>query len=518
MPEPAVTRGRSIDLVVVANRLPVAHVDGAWQRSPGGLVGAVLPALPRDLRTAWVGWTGCPDGGPLDAGPLDTGPLDTGPLDAGPLGNTDGASLVGGLALAPVHLSRAEIDGFYLGLSNEALWPLYHDAIHPSAFCSDWWETYRAVNERYARRAAALVAPGGAVWVHDYHLQLVPRMLRAMRPDVRIAFFLHVPFPPPELFARLPWRRQILDGLCGADALAFQTRSDVENFRQAVHGPGRPGVGDGLRVGSRVVRVRAVPASVDGRGIDRAARDPGVVAAAHRIRQSLGRPRTVILGVDRLDYTKGIDVRLVALRRLLAEGALEAGSVTLVQVAVPSRQGIRGYAAHREQVERLVGEINGDHGRLGAPAVHYMFRSLPFDELVALYRAADVMLVTPRRDGMNLVAKEYVASRVDDTGRVVLSEFAGAADELGDALLVNPYDEEGLAAGLRRAVELPAADARRRMQAMRAHVLHHDAQAWARACLADLVRHDPDRVPHGRVAPGPAAVRPPSSRPAAAYR
>ena len=325
-------------------------------------------------------------------------------------------------------------------------------------------------------------------WVHDYQLQMVPGMLRALRPDLKIGFFLHIPFPPPELFTQLPWRREVARGLLGSDLIGFQTPPGVDNFQRFVLGAGlaiKQGKGR-LDVAGRRVTLKAFPIGIDNARYDAASTDPAILEAAQDLRSRLGQPQTVLLGVDRLDYTKGIDVRLRAFKELLAEDRLSAASVTLVQVAQPSRDKVEAYVALRERVERLVGEINGDFGRVGFPVVHYIRQTRTFDELMAMYRVADVMLVTPFNDGMNLVAKEYVATRYDETGTLVLSEFAGAAVQLKDALIVNPHDIEAVKTAIVAAVEMEPDEAQQRMKRLRRVVRRNDAIAWAKDFLAEI--------------------------------
>jgi trehalose 6-phosphate synthase len=460
----------SHDLVVVANRLPVqrAELDAPWETSPGGLVRALLGTL-RQGGGAWVGWAGSVDDAPE---PFEHEGVD----------------------LVPLALDQAEYEGFYEGFSNDALWPLYHDGIRASTFDPAWWDAYVKVNERYAQAAAEVAADGAVVWVHDYQLQLVPSLLRDLRPDVRIGFFLHIPFPPVELFSRLPWREQVLEGLLGADLIGFQRQVHVENFVASANRlldiPGEPPL---VKVGPREVRAAAFPISIDVEEFDELARMPETVEQAWKLRNRMGSPKTVLLGVDRLDYTKGIVERLRAFERLLEEGRLKARDTVMVQLAVPTRGRLEHYAEERRQVEQLVGSINGHFGRIGYPAVHYLHQSLSLEELVPLYQAADVMLVTPLGDGMNLVAKEFAASRIDGMGVLVLSEFAGAADELTDAVLVNPHDQEALADAIMAAIEMPSEEARVRMAAIRATVEGSDVRRWA----ADFLRllEDGDHEP-----------------------
>jgi trehalose 6-phosphate synthase len=418
------------------------------------------------LRTrggTWVGWPGSTDGQQPGWIPPD--------LD--------------GVPLEPVDLNAAEFEAYYEGFANATIWPLYHDAIRPPVFDSSWWPSYQAVNERFADEVAQVAAPGAAVWVHDYHLQLVPEMVRERRPDVRIAFFLHIPFPPPELFRRLPQRREILEGLLGADLVGFQTNADMMNFVRAARSlTGATGRAPVLGFRGHSVRVGAFPVTIDHHTIQQHAADPKVIARSHEIREELGSPGKVLLGVDRLDYTKGIDLRLDALSELFRIGSLKVPDHVFVQIAVPSRGNVDAYADLRDHVERQVGAINGDYATMGTPAVHYLHRSLPIEELVALYLAADVMIVTPLRDGMNLVAKEYVAARMFDTGALVLSEFAGAAHEMSAAHLVNPHDLWSLERAITAAVS--GDRERARMRRLRKVVLQRDVRSWATDVLAAL--------------------------------
>ncbi len=445
-------------LIVVANRLPLQRVAGEWETSPGGLVSALAPIL-REREGSWVGWTGI-------------------------AGFAPDPFVHDGIEQRPVYISKPEVEDFYLGFCNGTLWPLYHDAVRTPEFHRHWWRPYAEVNRRFADETASATKPGDLVWVQDYQLQLVPGYLRHVRADLTIGFFLHIPFPPVELFAQLPWRRQILEGLLGADVVAFQTRLGKQNFaRAAIRFAGATGNSTRLELGGRVIRLLAAPISIDTRHYEQLASEPTVAARADALRADLGQDRRLILGVDRLDYTKGIDIRLRAFEALLQHQPELAPELVFVQVAVPSREGIGEYAQMRADIEQLTGRINGAFGEPGRMPVHYLYRSLPSEDLVAYYRAADIMCVTPLRDGMNLVAKEYVASRPHNSGVLVLSEFAGAAQELRQALLVNPHDVDGLAATLHRAVKMPAEEAAAHMAGLRRAVRRNDVFAWARRCL-----------------------------------
>ena len=499
------TGHKTYGLVVVASRLPVDRTENSdgeasWRPSPGGLVTALEPVM-RSSGGVWVGWSG-------DAGPAP------GPFQAG------------GLHLVGIGLLAEQIRDYYEGFCNATLWPLYHDVIAPPRFHRRWWDAYVAVNRYFAEEADRQAGPGATVWVHDYQLQLVPQLLRERRGDVRIGYFTHIPFPGYEIFAQLPWRRRIVEGLLGADLLGFQRRSDAANFLRACRraaglvtkgatvrvlasGPGEGGYrlrvpaarSNGaeraaqthLPAGLREIRAAAFPISIDSAELGEIVQRAEVRARAKEIRQVLGQPDLVLLGVDRLDYTKGILHRLRAYGELLAEGRL-GSRVVLVQVASPTRERVEAYRALRDEVELTVSRINGLYGELGYPPIHYLHQSYPREEMAALYLAADVMLVTPLRDGMNLVAKEYVACRDDESGALVLSEFAGAADELSGAFLVNPHDIEGLKDAIVRAARITPQEGRRRMRAMRRRVRDHDVAHWAASFLDMLARDMPGQA------------------------
>ncbi len=451
--------------VIVANRLPVDEevtpAGSVWRTSPGGLVTALYPVLAARGGT-WVGWAG-------NAGPAP----DPFTIDR--------------IRLHPIALRADDLELYYEGQANSTIWPLYHDAVEPPVFNRSWREAYRVVNARFADAAAEVAANGATVWVHDYQLQLVPAMLRARRPDLRIGFFLHIPFPPIELFMQMPLRAEVLRGLLGADLVGFQEKLAAQNFvRLARHLLGLQYVGQSIHHEGRTTKAAAFPISIDVREMEQLAASPEVQERAREIRAELGSPRTLILGVDRLDYTKGIELRLEAFRELLEEGMLTAGETVLVQVATPSRERVEHYEALRMRVEREVGRINGDFGRVGVPPVHYLRQSFDRSELAALYCAADVMAVTPLRDGMNLVAKEYVSARVDLGGALVLSEFAGAAGELRHAFLCNPHDPDAVKSALVQAVQVDPRDGRRRMRLMQRHLRSHDVSRWAQSFLTEL--------------------------------
>ncbi|MCW5754554.1 MAG: trehalose-6-phosphate synthase [Phycisphaeraceae bacterium] len=445
-------------LVIVANRLPVTRVaDGgqsSWRRSPGGLVAALEPILQR-RGGAWIGWTGSSAPAPEPF-------------------------VKDGIRIRPIGMSESEVQGYYSGLCNRTIWPLFHDAIRSPQIEHRWWEPFVSVNARFAEATAKEARKQDVVWVHDFHLPLAPAMVRSLRPGARIGFFLHIPFPAPELFRWLPWREALLRGMLGADLVGMQTIDDAENFVRVCL---RLGLAErseeGLLFEGREVLVGAYPISIDTGAFEGHGQSERTLKSAARLRERMSSRRTILLGVDRLDYTKGIEARLRAFEMLLRSRAMSAKECVLVQIAVPSREHLPDYAQTRTQVEQAVGRINGEFAEPGLIPVHYFRRSFLPEDLAAYYRAADVMLVTPLRDGMNLVAKEYVAVRTDEGGALVLSEFAGASRELTQAHLINPHDVESMAGVMLAATREGAAEARSRMSAMRDVVRRHDVYRWA---------------------------------------
>jgi trehalose 6-phosphate synthase/phosphatase len=474
-------------LIVVANRLPVTmEVDGDSVRvspSSGGLVTGLAPWHERG-EGVWVGWPGETSGLSVER-------------------RADLDRQLEERRFVPVHLSREEVERYYHGFANRVLWPLFHYQVDLVPVDAADWDAYRLANERFAETVWREYRPGDTIWVHDYQLMLVPGLLRARLPYARIGFFLHIPFPSSEVFRVLPWRQQILDGLLGADLVGFHTFAYLRHFvTSLLHVEGVEADVDRVHVGGRDVYLGAYPMGIDARSFAALAETPGVVADSEAMRRD-ARGRRIILGVDRLDYTKGIPRRLHAIERLLTRQPELADSIRYVQVAVPSRGEVDAYQKFKQQVEEMVGRINGAFGTVRSVPIHYVHHSVSPAELVALYRAADLMLVTPLRDGMNLVAKEFVASRADEDGVLVLSEFAGAAVELDGAVVVNPYDVEGVASTILRALSLPRAERRARMKTLRRQVTEHDVHAWATGFVRALVAARPVEGMPAAVPPGP---------------
>jgi trehalose 6-phosphate synthase len=434
----------------------------------------------------WIGWLGipredCPGekrlGGLLTAGTSRTG-----------------------YSLRYVHLCREEIEKYYYGFSNEILWPLFHDLFSHCKFEPGYWETYQQVNRKFAEHVMEHTRKGDYLWVHDYQLILVARELRRMGLDRQIGFFLHIPFPPLDIFLKLPWRFQILEALLQYDLIGFQTARDRRNFIGCVRAllgyrvAGRGQV-NSIDIDDRRVFVGSFPISIDYREFSDFARTQEVADEAWIIHANLPR-RQIILGVDRLDYTKGIPQRLLAFENALSRYPEMRRKVTLLQVVVPSRQDVDEYEKLKQEIERLVGEINGRYTEVGWTPVHYIFRALPRKELVAYYRTCEIALITPLKDGMNLVAKEYCASSTEGNGVLILSEFAGAAAQFyPHALLVNPYDLEGVADAIYQAITMDQEERRARMRRLQASIQKNDIVKWVNTFLRAGISKDLNDFP-----------------------
>jgi trehalose 6-phosphate synthase len=448
-------------VIAVANRLPVQQGDDGWELSPGGLVTALRPVM-AEHPGAWVGWDGGTKGMP------PTLPDSS-------------------VRLLPIGLSAAQVRDYYRGFANTTMWPLLHNAIEKPRFERAWWRAYQEVNGVFAERALAAIAdhPHAIAWVHDYHLMLVPQLIRARRPTQPVGFFLHVPWPSPDIYARLPWRDQVLTGLLGADVIAFHTDDYRFNFLRSV---ARQLEDSGVEVfGSTVllpdgrrVATATAPISIDAADYAACAADPEVKNSIVSLEEQFT-GRTLLLGVDRLDYTKGIIERLLAIEMLLERNPGLRTSLAFLQIAVPSRDDVREYRTLRSVVEQHVGRINGRFTEPGSDVpVHYLYRGLSQQQLAAYYASADALLVTPLIDGMNLVCKEYVTVQEAHgaSGALILSEFTGAAVELSQSVLCNPFDVEGLSYRIEQALNLAPAARRKAIAAMAKHVRTNDVYSW----------------------------------------
>jgi trehalose 6-phosphate synthase/phosphatase len=456
-------------LLIVANRLPltVRVQDGHAMvcKSVGGLATGLQGPHERS-GGLWIGWAGTVKG-------------------LTPALRLEVDRQLAAMRAIPISLDAREIALFYEQISNGVLWPICHDRIDRLPLHVDGWDVYESVNARFADAVAEHYQPGDVVWVHDYQLLRVPALLRERIPDARIGFFLHIPFPNPEIFFTLPNRHWLVEGMMGADLVGFHTRRYHGHFRAALRRlfsveADSAGI---VRWRSRRVKLGVFPMGVDAADFAQRAAASEVEAKTIEYKGSAER---LLVGVDRLDYSKGILRRLIALKRLLMMHPEWRERVRLVQVAVPTRDGVDAYRRLRREVNALVGQINGEFATPTWTPIQYIHQSVPDEVLLALYRAADVMLVTPLRDGMNLVAKEFPAARIDEDGVLVLSEFAGAADELADALLVNPYDVDGTAEAIHRALTMDATERRQRMRGLRQTVQESDVHRWAKSFLGEL--------------------------------
>ena len=471
-------------LIIVSNRLPVVlskTEEGDWQTEPGsgGLVTALLPVL-KDRGGHWIGWPGI-------SGTSDEDEMEE---------ILARASRDSGYDLHAVKLSAREEKEFYYGFANQIIWPMFHDLHTLCNFDPRYWETYLEVNRKFAQTTARYCEPGGLVWIHDYHLMSVAEELKQLGVSSRTGFFLHIPFPPLDIFRLLPWRLQILQHLLAHDLVGLQTQRDKRNFLACLEAlaPGAQIDDSGrvahIRLEGRDMRIGHFPISIDAGAFVSRAESEAVTKATRLIREQF-RDRKIALGIDRLDYTKGIPYRLNAFRRMLEDHPELHERISLVQIVVPSRREIPEYVQLKQEIERLVGEINGQFTRSRWVPIHYQFRNLTQVELIAYYRAAGIALVTPIKDGMNLVAKEYCICNFEGRGVLILSEFAGAADQLQEgALLVNPFDVEGVARAIRQAYAMPTPDRQSRMATLRKKVIDQDVFWWVDSFLeAATSRH-----------------------------
>jgi trehalose 6-phosphate synthase/phosphatase len=481
-PVPLVASRAAERLVIVANRLPVTAVKEAGKiclrQSSGGLVSgldAYLDSLRRGNREyTWIGWPG------LDA-PDELKPALT-------------ARLVEEHNAHPIFISEEVMDKFYGGFCNKTVWPLFHYFPTYASFEDEYWETYRSVNEQYCEAVLRIARPDDVVWIHDYHLMLLPRLLRAARPDLAIGFFLHIPFPSFEVFRLLPsrWRTGILEGLLGADLIGFHTHDYTQYFLHCVlrilgheHTLGRMVVDD------RLVLADTFPMGIDYARYHDAAGDAGVVHEREALQRTFA-DQKVVISVDRLDYSKGILDRLRGFGKFLEVCPEWHKRVVLVLVLVPSRIGVDRYLQMKKRIDEYVGMLNGQYGTPGWTPICYQYHSLSFPQLVALYAAGDVALVTPLRDGMNLVAKEYIAARGDSGGVLILSEMAGASRELGEALIISPTDSDEIVVALKTALEMPMEEQVKRNLATQERLKRYNVVRWAEDFLDKLTgtRHE----------------------------
>ena len=464
---------KKTSLVAVSNRLPIIlkKVDDRWEieSGSGGLVTAMAPVL-RNRGGLWIGWPGATE-------------------KTGLQHLLDSASVQTGYKLIPVTISAAEAEDYYLGFANSVIWPLFHDLQPKCDFNPRYWYTYLEINRRFAQAVADNTRESDYIWIHDYHLMHIGSMLREMNTSRKTGFFLHIPFPPLDIFVRLPWRFQILEALMEYNLVGFQTGRDRKNFLHCLvrYFPGTRIQGRGSVVEvyfrDRMVRVGNFPISIDFAHFEKSSRSSDIVAKVQNLRNSFPGQK-IILGLDRMDYTKGVRERLEGLRSALSRYPDLIGKVTMIQVLVPSRRELKEYQVLKAGIDRLIAEVNGQFATMGWNPIHYHYRNLGRDELLTLYNASDIALVTPLKDGMNLVAKEYCACTVDNDGVLILSEFAGAAADLQKgAILVNPHNYEAIADALYQAVNMDPQERRSRMKTMRSIIRKRDIFSWVDSFL-----------------------------------
>jgi trehalose 6-phosphate synthase/phosphatase len=449
-------------LLLVSNRLPVTVTrkdDGFDVQSSAGGVATGLGAIYKSSDSLWVGWPG------IAAERLK--------------GFQD--EVCERIAAEKCHcvlLGGQDIENYYYGFANKTIWPLFHYFPLYTVYNKHFWEAYRRVNQAFCDEVIRIARPDDIIWIHDYQLMLLPRMIRERMPEATIGFFLHIPFPSSEVFRLLPWRREIIEGLLGADLVGFHTYDYVRHFVESIRRVAGYEHSFGyLSVRGRSVRVDAFPMGIDYKLYSQAGQGPGAKAHAHRIRQRIGE-RRIVLSIDRLDYTKGIPQRLEVFDLFLEQYPEYRQNVTLVLVTVPSRTGVEHYRMLKRRVDELVGRINGKYGSIGWVPIWYLYRAVPFEKLMALYTIADVAMVTPQRDGMNLIAKEYVASRVQGRGVLVLSEMAGAAKELGEAIIVNPNNKEEIVEALHQALGMSEGEQIERNRSMQKRLARYSIGGW----------------------------------------
>lgn len=466
------TKRKSSRLIIVSNRLPVSISKKGGkvsiQPSPGGLATA-LRALRIDQEIMFFGWPGYIPETRSEQKYIQT-------------------TLKEKHSCVPVFLSRREIDKYYYGFSNRTLWPLFHYFTSYCTFEKAEWEAYRRVNQKFFNVLIQNSTEKDTFWVHDYHLMLLPHLLRTYFPQIDIGFFLHIPFPSSEIFRILPWRNELLEGLLGSDLVGFHTYEYARHFLSSVlRLLGYEQEFGAVSVADRLVMVDNFPMGVDARNIMALLQQESTQREIQKFEKTVEKKdRKVILSVDRLDYSKGIPQRLLAFESFLLRNPDWREKLIYIMLCVPSRTKVKDYALLKQEVESLVGRINGRFGTPGWMPVYYLYRSLPFHRLLPLYAISDIALVTPVRDGMNLVAKEYVASRMDDSGVLILSGTAGAEAELGEALVVNVYSKEAIVGALLQALEMTEDEQKRRMRVMRQRIIDYDIHHWTRSFISGI--------------------------------
>ena len=454
--------------IIISNRLPIKIVQDnnelLYKASEGGLATG-LNSVFKQGNNLWVGWPG---------------------LAIEKSQEEEVHSNLIKQHMKPIFLSSEEIEDFYEGFSNETLWPNFHYFNQYTVYKEELWLAYQRVNKKFAESLSEELEDDDTVWIHDYQLLLLPQLIRAISPNATIGFFLHIPFPSYESFRLLPWRRELLNGLLGADFLGFHTYDDMRHFLSSVNRLAGLGNSNGtIKVKNRLIKADALPMGIDYEKYATSAQDPETLAREARYRKSIGTVK-LILSIDRLDYSKGITQRLRAFELFLSKYPDFKEKVSLFMVVVPSRDSVSKYKQLKEEIDLLVGRINGQFSKLNWTPIHYFYRSFPLPALSAFYRISDVALVSPMRDGMNLVCKEYVASRLDKKGVLILSEMAGASKELSDAIIVNPNDIHQLVEAMHKALTMPEDLQIESMTSMQKSLKRYNIHAWVKLFMDEL--------------------------------
>lgn len=465
--------------IIVSNRLPLnvfLEDTGEVKVSPsvGGLATG-MKSIHQNSESLWIGWAGIP------SDEIDESTT------------KEIKNLAYNENCISVPLSEEEIEEYYFGFSNRVLWPLFHYFMEYVDYDENHWKTYKKVNEKFAETILEYLDDGDKVWVHDYQLLLVPQLIKEKRPDVSVGFFLHIPFPSYEIFRTLPWREEILEGMLGADLIGFHTydyeRHFISSVSRVLHYDTNI---NSIHAGSRIIKVDSFPMGIDYEKFHQEAEkqknknEKTLLKTRLEQNRALAPDAKFILSIDRLDYTKGIAKRLEALEYFLEKYPEYNEKVRLIMLAVPSRENVPQYQQLKKEVDELVGKINGKFSTATWVPVWYFYRSLPFEELIELYTSCEIAFLTPIRDGMNLVAKEYIASRTDQTGVLILSEMAGVAQEMNDALLINPNDYNQMAEALKTALEMPLEEQISRNQILQKRIKRYNVEKWASAFMEAL--------------------------------
>ena len=458
-------------LIIVSNRLPVniERKKGglSFQQSVGGLATGIS-AFYKTYESLWIGWPG-----------MDSDKIENNKEEIIKRLRSD-------FNCHPVFLPKIDFENYYSGFCNNTIWPLFHYFPQHTIYKETFWKSYKHINELFCENVLTIAKEGDIIWIHDYHLMLLPKLLREKLPGATIGFFLHIPFPSYELFRNLPWRNKILEGLIGSDMVGFHTYDYALNFlksSQRLLGY-EPDMGQ-IHSQDRIVKVDTFPMGIYFKRYYQSREDPKVQKEIEKLKKDVGKYQ-VILSIDRLDYTKGIIERLEGFNTFLEKNPDYKEKVVCILVAVPSRSQVTQYKKLKSRVDELIGKINGKHGTVGWTPIHYLYKFLSFAPIAALYNIADISLVTPLRDGMNLIAKEYIAAKTDGNGVLILSEMTGAAKELGEALIVNPNNNEEMADAIKKALEMPGLERIKKIRIMQKRIERYNVVKWAEDFVGKL--------------------------------